>query len=211
MRCTAAAKRTGEQCARHAIAGAKTCRVHGSATKAAREAAARNVAEQKARAAAAAEAAKTGKVVRPGQDPLTALEDALADVVAIKERLGSIVDRLNDESLRYEGRAGEQLRGEIQAYMASIRDVVRTAEVLVKLGIAERRQALDEAMAMTLVSVIKNVLNRLELTPDQRKLSVAVVPEELRAVSGPSQDEHARTPLPTEAAFQSISQSSNRS
>jgi uncharacterized protein YkvS len=159
-------------------------------------AAARNVARAKAEAAVVAEAAKTGRIVRQGQDPGQVLEDALGDVVAIKERLGGIVDKLNDDALRYEGRAGEQLRGEIAAYMASLRDVVKTAEVMVKLGIAERRQALDEAMAMILVGVIKNVLNRLELTEDQRKLSVAVVPEELRAVSGPSQDEHARTPLP---------------
>lgn len=48
QQCKATAKSTGERCARQSIEGGVVCRVHGGATKAAKEAAARNVALQAA-------------------------------------------------------------------------------------------------------------------------------------------------------------------
>jgi len=45
QRCTATSKRTGERCRAWALRGAKTCRVHGSATRASKVAAAKRVAE----------------------------------------------------------------------------------------------------------------------------------------------------------------------
>lgn len=48
QRCTAKAKSTGVQCARYAIEGASTCRVHGSGSRKAKAAAARRVEEAKA-------------------------------------------------------------------------------------------------------------------------------------------------------------------
>jgi hypothetical protein len=190
--CSARAKSTDSRCRLPAIPGGGVCRIHGGNARQVREAAARRVAESNAQAAIEAEAAKTGRIVKPGQDALTVLEDALADVVAIKERLGGIVDKLGDSDLRYRGRAGEQLRGEIAAYMASMRDVVRTAETLVKLGIAERRQAVTERQSWQLIECLKNVTNRLAqewgLTAGQRRFAVAVIADEVRALSAERQD-----------------------
>lgn len=51
QRCAAKAKSTGKQCARFAIKGGTTCRVHGSGSTKAKAAAARRVEEDSARAA----------------------------------------------------------------------------------------------------------------------------------------------------------------
>ena len=45
QKCTATSKRTGKRCGAWALRGAKTCRVHGSATKKSKVAAARRIAE----------------------------------------------------------------------------------------------------------------------------------------------------------------------
>lgn len=183
--CTVIARSTGEQCKKDAIVGGTVCASpgHGGTLPSVKAAAARRVAEQKARAAVEAAAAKTGRIVAAGQDPLTVLENALSNEVAIAERLGSIVERLSDDALRYRGRAGEQIRGELTAYQASLRDCVRTAEALVKLGLAERRQNVAAQQAQAIVAILASVFDRLDLTREQRELTRRVVPEELRAAS----------------------------
>jgi hypothetical protein len=169
--------------------------MHGAGSPSVKRAAARRVAEAKARAAVDAEIARTGRIVKPGQDPLSVLEDSLADVVAIKERLGGIVGRLSDPELRYRGRAGEQLRGELAAYMASLRDVTKTAETMVKLDIAGKRAELDRQLAYAIVAMVKAALDRLDLTPEQRALSAKVVPEEMRAMQERYGAEQQNRPL----------------
>ena len=195
--CTATAKSTGRQCRRGALAGANVCSKHGGSAGQVKAAAARRVAERKARVAVDAEIAKTGRTVTAGQDPLTVLEDALSDVVAVKERLGAIVARMADPELRYRGRAGEQLRGELAAYMSCLRDVTRTAGVMIKLGIAERRAAVDERISFALFSVIRDSLDRLNLSAEQKALAGQVVPEELRLMQARlAAGTESRPPLP---------------
>src|SRR5713226_2314337 len=106
--------RAGQQCARPAKDGATVCSSHGARAPQVKAAAERRVAERKAREAVA----RLGKVAPGSVDPLDVLDETLAELVALKERLGALVATLGDESLRYEGRAGEQIRGEISAYMA---------------------------------------------------------------------------------------------
>lgn len=135
-----------------------------------------------------------GRVV-PGQSPLDALDEALADCIAVKDRLRAIVATLNDEALRYRSRAGEQLRAEVAAYMTSIRDVVKTSETILKLGIAERRANIAEQEARAIVAVVAAVLDRLGLSSEQRALSRVVVPEELRAASDRFNADQANRPM----------------
>lgn len=49
-RCTATSKRSGVRCRAWAMTGARTCRMHGSSTRAARTAAKRRLADAKVRA-----------------------------------------------------------------------------------------------------------------------------------------------------------------
>jgi hypothetical protein len=190
MRCTATAKRTGEQCARSAIAGANICRVHG-ANGAVRAAAQRRVAEEKARQ----EVAKQGIVVPANQNPLDVLDETLARIVALRDRLGLVVDRLADESLRYPGRNGENIRGELTAYQGALRDTVKAAEAMLKLGIAERRVRVQEAEAMLLGQCLDRVFERLGLTDDQQSRVDRIVIEELDAIQEVA-DERGRSAYP---------------
>lgn len=167
------------------------CATHGGSAPQVRQAAARRVAEQKARDAVT----RSGWIVVAGQDPLTVLENALSDVVALKQRLGVIVDRLSDDGLRYRGRAGEQIRGELAAYMASMRDVTRTAETMLKLNLAERRANVAKTEARAIVEILRAVFTRLDLTSEQQALARVAVPEEMRAASERFATEQRNRPM----------------
>jgi hypothetical protein len=156
------------------------CSSHGARAPQVKAAAERRVAERKAREAVA----KLGKVAPGSVDPLDVLDETLAELVALKERLGVLVATLGDESLRYEGRAGKQIRGEIQAYMASLRDVVKTSETIVKLGLDERRVRVSEVQILRMAEAIRNVLTDLELTERQRQLAAISLPRRLRELEG---------------------------
>lgn len=87
--CRAKAKATGQRCRRKAIAGGKTCTVHGSSTKAAKAAAARNVANDKA----LVKATLYGEPV-DGIDGLTNLAMMLARQIGITRWYQSEVGKL---------------------------------------------------------------------------------------------------------------------
>lgn len=177
QQCTANAKTTGKRCERIAIPHHHVCRYHGGNAPQVRAKAVQNF----ARATAVAMVRREGYAL--DVDPLDALQELLGESVSLKDRLGRVVGRLEDDSLRYDGRAGEQLRGELQAYMAIMRDVAKFSETIVKLGISERRQRLAEAQAMMVVAAVKAILTRLELTGEQQMIAARVVPEELRAIA----------------------------
>jgi len=102
------------------------------------------------------------------------------DIVRLKTRLGAVVDRLADESLRYPGRAGEQLRGELQAYQSALRDTVKAAETMIRLDISERRIQLDTAMARMIVTVLRRAVEAAGLGDEQRQALDLALAAELR-------------------------------
>lgn len=172
--------RAGEPCSRPAKDGAVVCTSHGARAPQVRAAAERRVAERKAREAVAA----LGQIVPGSVDPLDVLDQALSEVVALKDRLGQMVARLADESVRYEGRAGEQLRGELAAYQSALRDTTKCAETIVKLGLDERRVRLSEIQVAMMATGIRNILGDLDLTPSQQQLAAVAVPKRLRELEG---------------------------
>jgi hypothetical protein len=108
------------------------------------------------------------------------LEDRMSVQYAISQKLDTIVLKLSEEdALRYEHRAGEQLRGEVQAWIQINQMVTKLGSDYLKIGLDERKVRLAEAQARILMGVIQAVLNRLELNSDQRKIAAIVVPEEL--------------------------------
>jgi hypothetical protein len=173
----------GQRCGSWPVKGSTVCEKHGGSAPQVRRAAAARLATAKAETAIAREAAKTGRVVLPNQNPLDVLEGAMTDIVRLKDRLGSVVDRLADESLRYPGRAGEQLRGELQAYQSALRDTVKAAETMLKLGIAERRLEIQQAQAVLLSVMLDKVFNDIGLTPDQQAIANTAVPVRLMEIS----------------------------
>lgn len=78
---------------------------------------------------------------------------------------------------------GEAVRG-LALLEAQERDrCVRYAKTAHDMGIAEAQVALAEAQGAMLAGVLGRVLDRLDLTDEQRVLAGSVVPEELRAVA----------------------------
>lgn len=106
-RCTSRAKtRPGERCRQHPIPGGKTCRFHGSATKAAREAAEENLQQQAADQI-------LGKLLHnPGAAPIT---DPVAElrrwIGQLKHMVELLGQRLGADSCEHCGRGGETLDG----------------------------------------------------------------------------------------------------
>jgi hypothetical protein len=89
------------------------------------------------------------------------------------------------DEVRYEHRAGEQLRAEIALWERSAERCLKIYETITRLGIAERQTRIREAELMLIAEGIREILRRLELSPEQRKLSIRVVPEVLRELEAP--------------------------
>ena len=81
-------------------------------------------------------------------------------------------------------RTGEQVRGLVRLE-AEWRDrTVRYAKTAHDMGIAEREVRVAERTGQQLAGAIRSILEQLELTEAQQMLAIAVVPQELRRLSG---------------------------
>lgn len=109
------------------------------------------------------------------------LEERMGVQVQMARALDEIVGRLTAENaLRYEHRAGEQLRGELAAWMQVNQQVTKLGTDYLKVGLDERKVRIAEAQARVLVGVIQAVLGRLDLNSQQRRIAAQAVPEELQ-------------------------------
>lgn len=124
------------------------------------------------------------KPVRGAVAVIELLEDRLAVQIALAQALDGIVAKLTaDSELRYEGKTGEQLRGELQAWIQVNQMVTKLGADYLKIGLDERKVRIAEAQARILVAVIEAVLGRLDLTSEQRKIAAVAVPEEFERVA----------------------------
>src|SRR5487761_1324675 len=130
-RCTATSVTTGERCKRRPRPGSNTCVKHGSGAPQVRDAAERRVQEQKALTAAQRLLANVD--LSRYSDPFAALEFAVGYSYALAERLAAIVSEIPDDQLRYPGKAGEQLRGEVTAAQHALDSVRHAATDALKL------------------------------------------------------------------------------
>lgn len=112
------------------------------------------------------------------------MERIAAETIAFKDICRARLEAIGDE-WRYDHQHGEQLRAEVALYERALDRCEKILANYVRLGIADRKVKLDEAQAVLLVGVIKNILARLDLSRDQKTLAGQVVPEELRAIEGP--------------------------
>jgi hypothetical protein len=161
-RCTATAKATGQRCKRLASPGASVCVKHGAGAPQVKAAAARRLAEGKARAVLA-DLEKAAPVV----DPFAALEDLAGQTVALVSLLRGMVSDL--EAVRYRGGPGsgtEQLRGELQAYLAALTRAESVLGRIVSLDLQGRRLRLAEAQVAAVVGALDTVLSHRDLGLD---------------------------------------------
>jgi hypothetical protein len=112
------------------------------------------------------------------------LEERMGVQAAMAAALDEIVLTLTEtDALRYESKAGEQLRGEVVAWIQVNQQVAKLGTDYLKVGLDERKVRIAEIQAQILIGVIQAVLNRLELTSQQQKLAAVVVPQELERVA----------------------------
>lgn len=188
-RCNGTTK-TG-RCRKWPIKDATVCRTHGGSAPQVREQAERRRAERQAVLAVET----FGLPVEV--DAHTALLQELHRTAGAVQWLGAIVADLDRDELVW-GRIrevhgvqqdeGQQAKTTKQAgtnafvrlWQEERKHLVTVAKSCVDVGIEERRVRLAESAGQQLASVIRAVLDRLDLTDEQRSLALVVVPEEFR-------------------------------
>ena len=193
--CTATSKQTGNQCRNTAIPGLTVCRIHGGSTARAKAAAARNVETQRARDAA--NQLGIPLEVSPQQALLDEVQRAAGMVAYYGQRVTEIAEqdtnRLVNGVTKVEQRDGAQSQTSktveattnvwLQLWNEERDRLARVANLAIRAGIEERRVQLAESQGALIADVIRRILGRLNLTPDQYDLVGEVVPQELRALT----------------------------
>jgi len=126
----------------------------------------------------------------PVTNPLQALAQHAAVVIELRDYLRTHVARL--ESLRYEAGSGEQVRAELSAYQAALRDTTAVLGAFARLRIDERLMAISEGQASAVLDAIDAALNAAGVRDiGQRAAARRAAAQRLR--------EHAAAdPLPTQ-------------
>lgn len=174
-----ATARTGARCSNPPIQGATVCRMHGGSSPAVKAAAARRL------EVAAVEADVRAVIASEGlegvTDPLEALAKLATESLAMKTALAARVNALQGiTTTSYLGVEG--LKAEVALYERALDRTAKFLDLLTKSGFEERRLRIDEQTAGMFVTVMRNVLARLDLTPAQQALVGTVIPDELRAL-----------------------------
>jgi hypothetical protein len=173
--------KAGTPCQKSPINGGPRCQTHGGGSPQAKAKAIERVALGKARKHLDA----LGRTVDPVTDPITELEMLAGEAVTLTRLLRGAVSRL--ESVRWDGEyVGEQVRGEVQAYLSSM---ARTESILAKivgLNLEERRVKFQEAQSRMIVACMTACLDHLKLSEPRKQAALHVLIQELRKY-----DEHS--------------------
>lgn len=167
-RCHAQSKRSGERCKRAAIRGGRVCSIHGGGSPKVRQAAQQRLLEAEARAT-------LNVIWDPDAAPVTS---AVESLMRLAGKLEHAVDVLGAR-VEVEGLDGATAI----AFTRTIRELRLGLEGLERLGLEDRQVRISEQTGHMLASVVRAVLERLQLTEEQQVLAVQVVPEEFRRLS----------------------------
>lgn len=205
-RCTAT-NRQGQRCGRAPAPGATVCNLHGGKAPQVRAAAARR------REESAAQAAVTTLGLPVDISPTEALLEEvrwtaghvqwlrgkvqeLAEAVTLEDENGDPVERGGDHALVWgttKVKTGGDDRGTTQEAAPSVwyvlyererKHLVTVAAAALKAGVEERRVRLAESQGELVATVIRRILDALNLTPEQQALVPEVVPAQLRLIAG---------------------------
>lgn len=172
------------------MAGQKVCRAHGGASASARAKGQRVVQAEKATKLS------NGLGLARDIDPHTALLEELHRTAGVVAWISHRVADLDPEGIiwglqeRQHGfekdfmtdltTEGVGLHMWVQLWHKERQHLLNVSKACISAGIEERRVRLAEQEGQMLAQVLRAVLDRLELTPAQRKLVSEVVPQELR-------------------------------
>jgi hypothetical protein len=174
----------GERCKRWRQKGATECATHNNTPQ-------KQSTMQRKQAAYAAKERAVRKYEKEGpleisgaEDVINLLEERMGVQIQMARALDELVGRLTAAGeMRYEHRAGEQLRGEVQVWLQLNQQLTKLGADYLKIGLDERKVQIAEAQAKILVGVIRAILDRLDLSGEQRRIAARAVPEELERVA----------------------------
>lgn len=138
-------------CGRFPLQGSRVCTSHGAATKAARAAARRTLAER------AALKRLEDVEVRPIGNPIKAYADLAAEVVAWKSQMAQMVNELNEYRFT-DDKGAEHLDARVALFERAMDRCEKVLGGWVKLGLEERRVALEEREAELVRTVLVGVI-----------------------------------------------------
>lgn len=157
--------------------GYGVCRLHGGNTKNQKASAAKLKADHEARTLLA------DLDVQPIDDPLTALSLLAGQIVAWQTAVATLVNRLSEDSIRYEGTTGaEQLRAEIGMYERALALAAKVLADIARLDIDARLARIEEEKARVLMEAVQAGLAAIKVTPEQAATVKKVMARHLRAV-----------------------------
>ena len=174
-----AGKRITRPCKASAVTGTNVCRMHGGSAKQVRAKAQRVTAEQQAAQRLGRLAAVLGPA-DPVENPLTALSALAGEVLRFKDLLAGQVAELN--TLRYEGKAGEQVRAELLLFERALDRCNTVLGNIARLNIDERLAAISERQAERVIAAIDAALDEADVPDDRRTTARRAAARHLRAV-----------------------------
>lgn len=175
-------KKDGTQCSRVPKTGFSVCHWHGAASPSIRAAGVERAIEGRRRQALQVRMS-TGEIRLGFDSAADELEKVIAQTIALKDVASEAFGKLEGQ-LRYEHHAGEQLRAEVAFFERMLEKTSKSLIDYQKLGLDERRVRIDELKVGLILGAMQRILDRLELSDEQKELAVEIVPEELRALSG---------------------------
>jgi len=167
----------GEPCKAWVMKGQKVCSGHGGLSPQAL----RKAQERLTIAKAHKHLEALGEEA-PHRDSIEALQAVGNKMSQLLDLLSGVVSKLTVDQIRYEGEhSGEQIRGELQAY---INVAARTESVhgrIIGLDLDKRRLSIEEAKIAVVVAALDKALDQreLNLSTEQKRHALAVVAKEL--------------------------------
>lgn len=186
-------RRTGACCRNDPALAQEVCRYHGANTPQAQRAA--NARLQLAAQERTMREAVTTLGLPVDVDPAQALLDEVHWTAGHVAWLRAKVQDLHDDDLAWgmtKSKTGGDDRGDTYEAKPSIwyglyereRDrLIKVCEATIRAGVAERQVRLAEQQGAMVAGAIRQILDRLGLTPQQLELVPQVVPEVLRAIA----------------------------
>lgn len=135
---------------------------------------------------------------RPTADPLTELQRIAGEAVAFKDHLRGEVDKLDqltqewsdksvsmltEDGMRNFAVVKEDVRAIVAAYERAMDRCAKILGDIVKLGIAERLLALNQAKAALIIDAVREGLGNVDMPAEIRRAAQAAIGEALGSVT----------------------------
>lgn len=174
-------RKDGNPCTMWPRKGSAVCKRHGGNAPQVKAAAERRQAEEKAQKAVAT----YGLPIDVPADQ--ALLDELHRTVGHVTWLNALIGGMGEDGLTQWGESGRQVSVWLDMYQRERAHLAKVAKDVLGSAIAERQVRVAEQQGAILAGAVRQILDRLGLTAEQRALVPQVVPAVLREITGGGQ------------------------